>query len=206
MPVPSSNRPSQTSQPMALRSHQQTTRPTKQTLLQRIKRFSRYLLLRFIRLKGSSETIARGLAVGAFAGMFPIFGGQTIIGVLLAFLVKGNKVAAMAATWISNPLTYIPIYALNYHIGRRLLNAAPATINQQNIADVASIMEHGREFAVALLLGSCVTGLIMGLFAYLVGHKLSFRLKHYYRKRRLKSSSQSHSRLMTQTMKDHYKK
>ena len=174
--------------------------------MQRIQRFGRYLLLRFIRLKGSSETIARGLAVGAFAGMFPIFGGQTIIGVLLAFLVKGNKMAAMAATWISNPLTYIPIYALNYHIGRRILNAAPATISQQNVADVASIMEHGREFAVALLLGSFVTGLIMGTFAYLAGQKLSIRLKDYYRKRHLRSSAYRQAFISSPRFQNKHKK
>lgn len=160
-------------------------RPNPQSipLRHRIKRLGRYFFLRFIRLKGSAESVARGLAVGAFAGMFPFFGGQTVIGIILAVLVRGNKMAAVAATWISNPLTYIPLYALNYYIGRRLLNVDPVIINQQNVGDIGIIMEHGREFAAALLLGSCVTGILMGLVAYFIGYTLSYKLKHYYRDR-----------------------
>jgi len=149
----------------------------------RLRRFGRYFFLRFIRLKDSADSVARGLAIGAFAGMFPFFGGQTLIAIMLAFLLRGNKVAAITATWISNPLTYIPLYALNYYIGRRLLNVEPTIINQQNVGDVGLIMEHGKEFAAALLLGSCVTGIAMGLVAYVVGHKLSIQLKRYYRQR-----------------------
>ncbi|MEM9137331.1 MAG: DUF2062 domain-containing protein, partial [Cyanobacteria bacterium P01_F01_bin.42] len=140
-------------------------------------------MLRFVRLRGSAESVARGLGVGAFAGMFPIFGFQTIVGILLAFLVRGNKFAAMAATWISNPLTYIPLYALNYHIGRRLLNAEPVQIGYQNIRDVSIILERGMDFAIALFIGSCITGVIMGTFAYLMGYRLSLRLKRYYQQR-----------------------
>ena len=158
----------------------------------RIRRLCRYLFLRFLRLRGSAESIARGLAVGAFAGMFPIFGGQTVIGILLAFLVRGNKVAAAAATWISNPLTYIPLYALNYHIGRRLLNAEPTKISQQNVGDLSMIMEHGMDFAIALLIGSFVTGVIMGTFAYLMGHQLSGKLKKHYRKRYRRRALKQH--------------
>lgn len=111
------------------------------------------------------------------------------MGIALAFLIKGNKVVAMAATWISNPLTYIPLYVLNYHIGRRLLIWKPKTSSADfaailaNGTDFGMMMRHGIGFATALLLGSCVTGLIMGTFAYLMGHRLSRKLKQYYRNR-----------------------
>ena len=160
-----------------MRNHHNSLRARK------ARRLYRYLFLRFLRLRGSAESIARGLAVGAFAGMFPIFGGQTVIGILLALLVKGNKVAAIAATWISNPLTYIPLYAVNYHIGRHLRNVEPATIDQQNIADLGSIFSHGLDFALALLLGSCVTGTAVALLAYLLGYRLTARLRARQRKR-----------------------
>ena len=51
---------------------------------------------------------ARGLAAGVFMGCFPIFGLQTLLGIALASLVRGNHILAAAGTWISNPLTYIP--------------------------------------------------------------------------------------------------
>ncbi|MEO0852065.1 MAG: DUF2062 domain-containing protein, partial [Cyanobacteria bacterium J06648_11] len=83
----------------------------------------RYFYLRLIRLQATPAEIARGLAVGVFAGMFPAFGFQTIVSVLFATVIRGNKLAAAAATWVSNPLTYVPIYAFNFQVGKRLLGA-----------------------------------------------------------------------------------
>lgn len=84
----------------------------------------RYPYLRFIRLRGSTEAIARGLAVGVFAGMFPIFGFQMAIAVVLAAFVRGNKIVAAAATWVSNPLSYLPLFAFNFQVGRWLLGSS----------------------------------------------------------------------------------
>ena len=61
---------------------------------------------RLVRLQGKPEAIARGLACGVFAGLFPIFEFQTIVGVFLVFIFPGNKILAAAGTWISNPLSF----------------------------------------------------------------------------------------------------
>jgi hypothetical protein len=61
-----------------------------------------YLKLR--RLRGKPKTVAKGLAIGVFAGSFPFFGIQSLIAIFLATICRGSKVAAVAATWISNPL------------------------------------------------------------------------------------------------------
>jgi uncharacterized protein len=115
--------------------------------------------------------------------MFPFLGGQMFMAVILAVLVRGNKVAAMAATWISNPFTYIPVFALNYYVGRNLLNTTPTIINQQNVGSLDILLKSGQEFAEALLLGSCIMGTLVGIAAYFIGLKLSFTLKKYYRER-----------------------
>ena len=81
-----------------------------------------YWYWRLVRLQGQPDAIARGLACGVFAGLFPIFGLQTIVGVFLAILLGGNKILAAAGTWISNPLTYVPIYGFNFHVGKWSLN------------------------------------------------------------------------------------
>ena len=72
-------------------------------------------------MRSSPGAIARGAAAGAFAGSFPFIGLQTIIGVAIASVLRGSKVIAAASTLISNPLTYVPLFALNFHIGRLLL-------------------------------------------------------------------------------------
>ncbi|MFO0103826.1 MAG: DUF2062 domain-containing protein, partial [Cyanobium sp.] len=53
---------------------------------------------------------ARGLAAGIFCGCFPFFGLQTLLGIGLASVLRGNHLLAAAGTWISNPFTYVPLY------------------------------------------------------------------------------------------------
>lgn len=127
-------------------------------------RSARYLYLRVLRAEGSTGAIARGLAAGVFAGMFPFFGAQTLLGVGIAFLLRGNKLAAAAGTWISNPLTYAPIYWFNYQVGRWLLGAPPEiAIDWQS---PRQLLQLGLRVARPLLLGCFLMGLLAAAIAY----------------------------------------
>ncbi|MDE5094321.1 MAG: DUF2062 domain-containing protein [Trichodesmium sp. St11_bin5] len=134
-------------------------------------RYGRYLYSRFIRMQGTPEYIARGLALGVFAGLFPIFGLQTIVGIVLATLFQGNKVAAAAGTWVSNPLTYLPIYAINFQVGQWLLKYQEEFI-PESIHSFSELMQYGTQFITSLFLGCLVMGLIGGILSYLIGLKL----------------------------------
>ena len=59
-------------------------------------------------------------------GCFPFFGLQTLLGMALASLVRGNHLLAAAGTWISNPFTYLPLYWFNYNLGCRFWGPAGA--------------------------------------------------------------------------------
>ena len=61
---------------------------------------------------GSPGHRARGLAAGVFTGCLPFFGLQIVLGVALAATIRGNRILAAAGTWISNPLTTLPILSL----------------------------------------------------------------------------------------------
>jgi len=87
----------------------------------RWRRMVRYLALRVMRMQATPRAIARGIAAGAFSGLFPFFGLQIIIAVALCVPLRGNKIAAAAATWISNPFTYVPIYLFNLQVGQWIL-------------------------------------------------------------------------------------
>ncbi len=134
-------------------------------------RYGRYLNWRFIRMRGTPEYIARGLAVGVFAGLFPIFGLQTIVGVALATLVQGHKIAAAAGTWVSNPLTYLPIYAINFQVGQWLLNSQEEFVSE-SILSFQQLVQHGTQFVTSLFLGCLVMGIIGGILSYFMGLKL----------------------------------
>ncbi|NEQ81360.1 MAG: DUF2062 domain-containing protein [Moorea sp. SIO2I5] len=126
-------------------------------------------------MQGKPEAIARGLACGVFAGFFPLFGLQLIIGILLAVLLRGNKIAATAGTWISNPLTYVPIFAFNFHVGEWLLN-------QDELANVSfqswqEFTELGSEIILTLFVGCFAVGLVCAVVSYWLSVKLIYRLR-----------------------------
>lgn len=126
----------------------------------------RYFYKRLLRLQGSPKAIARGFAVGTFAGLFPLFGLQTVIGVLLAAFLRGNKFAAAAGTLISNPLTYVPIYIFNFKVGQWLLGWETIPVNQVDWQSFSELMQFGSTFAWTLVVGCFVVGLTAAISVY----------------------------------------
>jgi uncharacterized protein (DUF2062 family) len=132
------------------------------------KRQLRYLYLRFLRLQGSPQYLARGIASGVFSGCFPLFGLQIIIGVTIATVFRGHRIMAAAATWVSNPFTYVPLFAFNYQVGDRLLGGQPI----KGFTDLDSLrawMDMGTEVSSRLMLGSTIVGLAAALGSYYGG-------------------------------------
>ena len=65
---------------------------------------------------------ARGVAIGAFtAVLIPV--GQIPVAAVAALLLRANPLAAATTTFISNPLTFGPIYFAAYQLGALLLQA-----------------------------------------------------------------------------------
>ncbi|MGK7912572.1 MAG: DUF2062 domain-containing protein [Synechococcus sp.] len=144
-----------------------------------VRRRARYLYLRFIRMRGTPAEIARGAAVGVFAGMFPFFGFQTILSVGIAAMVRGNKIAAAATTWISNPLTYVPIYAFNFHVGRWLLQTDDTFVfTRQSISE---LLNAGSHFVIVLMIGCTVVGTIFAAVTYPLTLRVVSNVRHKLR-------------------------
>lgn len=140
-------------------------------------RYCHYWLVRLRRLQGTPRAIARGIAIGVFAGSFPFFGFQTILGVLLATLLRGNRLAAAAGTWISNPFTYVPIYFFNFKVGQLLLGGNNLSSDRLKIDSWATIVESSLDMTVTLLIGCVAVGLAAAVCAYFVSLWLLSRRK-----------------------------
>jgi uncharacterized protein (DUF2062 family) len=120
--------------------------------------------LRFIRLKGTPEEIAKGLALGIFIGMTPTMGGQMIIALFFAVLLRENKLAAALGVWITNPLTAPFIYGLEYESGRLLLGMAPAHLPAH--LSYTSLKALGWEVIKPLCFGSLIYAIVCGTLTY----------------------------------------
>ena len=150
----------------------------------------KYFYWRLVRMQGSSGTIARGFACGVFAGMFPLFGLQTILGVLLAVPLRGNKLLAITGTWISNPLTYVPIYTFNFHVGQWLLNKHD--LISLSFDSWQEVKGSGAEIILILLVGCFSVGLVSGILSYFLGLRLINRFRATYHLQRRRRSWRFH--------------
>jgi hypothetical protein len=120
------------------------------------------ILSLFRHQNGSPVYNAKGLAIGVFSGCFPFFGFQTLIGIFLAKLVKGNIVLAAIGTWISNPLTYIPLYYFNYKVGSIFINTSTNNIIEKSFF-IDDLWKQGRIVSLKILLGSSCVGFLLAL-------------------------------------------
>ncbi len=84
-----------------------------------------YVRHRLRRLPDSPERIARGIWAGVFTTFTPFFGIHFVIAGFVAFVMRGNWLAALLATFFGNPLTYVPIAATSLWFGHRLLGTEP---------------------------------------------------------------------------------
>ena len=137
------------------------------SLIYRLRRFFGWLW----KQEGSPGYRARGLAIGVFCGCFPFLGLQTLFGLALASLLRGNPLLAASGTWISNPATYLPLYWLNYRVGAFLLGEKPSWNDFGQFA-WQDIWHQGWFVVFQLALGSLSVGfcssLSIGLFVFLV--------------------------------------
>ena len=127
-------------------------------LIKRIRKFFYWLWEQ----EGSASQRAVGFGLGIFSGCFPFFGFQTLIGIFLARLFKGNTLLAALGTWISNPITYIPLYLLNYRTGSLLINKSDDVVDFSNIT-TNQLWSKGWYLSSRLIVGSSIMGLIAGL-------------------------------------------
>lgn len=84
-------------------------------------RAAQYVQHRMRRLPGTPEQIARGVFAGAFVVFTPFFGLHFVLAALFARLLRGSIIAALLATFIGNPLTYVPIAIVSLQMGHFML-------------------------------------------------------------------------------------
>jgi hypothetical protein len=127
-------------------------------------RQSKLMLTRFVRLRGLPEEIAKGIALGIFIGMTPTMGLQMPIALLFAWILKENRLAAVLAVWVTNPLTAPFIYGLEYEVGRRLLGMSYVGFPDELTWE--SVTQMGWELLAPLWLGGILFGLLLAPAAY----------------------------------------
>ena len=143
----------------------------------------RAIFRQILQLEDTNHSIAMGAAVGMFVGLTPTVGVQMIIVMIIAMLTgwffRFNRVAALIATYISNPVTMLPIYWGCYKVGTLFL---PATVDQQQFAEILHYESFSQwcqtmlnlliEVGWPLILGSLIIAPIGAVITYPCVHYL----------------------------------
>lgn len=76
----------------------------------------------------SPARVARGVAAGFFAAAFPLPGLQVPLSLLFAWIVRGNKLAAIVPQFLSNAATMLPLALVEFRVGAWLWPAKSADV------------------------------------------------------------------------------
>jgi len=82
-----------------------------------VKQVRRFVLYRLLHVSDPPHQLAMGVAVGVFVAFTPTIGFQMVINVFLAWLLRANKAVGVPIVWVSNPVTFVPIYYPLYLLG-----------------------------------------------------------------------------------------
>lgn len=133
------------------------------------RRATLYVWRRVWRLTGTPHAVAIGVAAGAFTSFTPFLGFHIVTAVLIAWVLRGNLLAAAFGTLVGNPLSYPPIWFATYDIGWRILG----TSGGANV-DITHVLMSQKAFdmilpvLVPMAVGSIPLGLAGALVAYFV--------------------------------------
>jgi uncharacterized protein (DUF2062 family) len=120
--------------------------------------------------------VALGVALGIGIGVFPV-PLQMPAAMIAAVFLRANVAAAAAATWLTNPFTMAPIWALSALLGSLVLPQAPAGAAAPPPVDwawtdplswPAALWEQVTSWGPALLVGFPMAGVVLGAAAYLL--------------------------------------
>lgn len=137
--------------------------------------------------------IALGAAVGLAAGVIPL-PIQMGVAVLLAIACRCNVAAAVAATWLTNPLTLVPIWGLALWLGTLVVGTgdvgqAPAVLALDWSAPTTwwpAFWTWLQSMGPAWLIGMPLAALVLGVAAYTVVFYAWTALIKLERRRRLR--------------------
>jgi uncharacterized protein (TIGR03546 family) len=127
---------------------------------------------KLMELPDRPHSIALGTAVGVFIGFTPLYGAKTVLAVILALIVRGNKLAAAIMVNLYDVLfPLLPfIFEAQYQLGewmlgrKRVDGAVVHGLTLHELLSWTTFLSIGEP----LLLGSLVFGAVAAPIAYFI--------------------------------------
>lgn len=161
-----------------------------------------YVIHRLRRLPDPAHRISRGIAAGVFTSFTPFYGFHFLFSALVAWLMRGNILAALLATFFGNPVTFPIIAAVSVELGSLMLGLPPVPLPKvvsafslasvelwSNVTAIFTAAEsdwsHLGTFFSYVFLPYLVGGLIPGVIAGLIAYYASYPLILSYQRGRI---------------------
>lgn len=133
----------------------------------------RQLARALFRVEDSPHRVALAFSIGIFIAFFPIIGIHTAMALGVAFLLRLNRVAILAGTFVNNPWTIAPMLMAGTGVGCLLLGISPVGLGEiewglHGRAFYRALFDQLRPFLLPYLLGNLVMGLAVSSVSYLV--------------------------------------
>ena len=110
--------------------------------------------------KFNRQSTAKGIAIGVFCAFLPM-PFEMIPAIFMAAMIGGNLPFAVAGVWLSNPLTWVPLYTPCYLLGAKILGLAPVALSK------ISIFQLGWHY-VALWMGCLIVGATLSISLHFI--------------------------------------
>ena len=142
-----------------------------------LRRLVTYYKYRILRLPGTPEQIAGGLALGVAVSFTPFVGFHMLIGAGLCWLTGFSVVAMLLGTVIAgNPWTFSIIWVSSYKLGQAVLShpstgGAPADFTFQDL------MQKPLDLLLPMSIGCIPFLVVFGALAYYLGKRLVVRYR-----------------------------
>lgn len=139
------------------------------------RRCRKYIYHSILHADDPPHKLALGVALAMFVMFTPTLGLQMIITVFLAWLLRANKAVGLPVVWISNPVTFVPIFYPCYAIGCWLLSKPQidsawwkglSTPPPGWLAGVKYYWILFLDVAAPLWLGGIIVGTALGMLTY----------------------------------------
>ena len=146
-------------------------------------------LIAIAKQKDTPHRIALGLALGIFIGVLPIMGIQMVVVTLVAIPLRGNLKAAIAGVWISNPVTFIPMYWSYYRFGllftpSRRISWDHFYATMMRYSDWDEFLETSTDILVPMWIGAGILAVVFAIPTYLFTYRFVIRYRALRARRR----------------------
>lgn len=112
------------------------------------------------------RAVARGVACGLLVGVIPL-PTQMVLAAALAGAAHGHVPAAIAATWLTNPITALPIWWVALQLGS-LATGVPLTLPDIDWFSVSEVWSWMKGLGQPLAIGLCMAAVLLSAAGYVV--------------------------------------